>query len=268
MEEMRIYIVFFSVFEVDKKIWIFLCFLWKDLVYYRSWSENLLITDNCFDHLLSQNAPDYPVSASQLWGFVAFLCLLWWWSEPFGVLDCWLEASSHRNYVGHDCFIDWMLVKRHCLLCWHFSVQIIFFIAPGPTCVQRQRPVDRRRKSSHPLSVKAEGHLHHHPLCLFHTGFTPLPHVWGVYVCTTQFFFFLFHSLHRIFLGRGTLSQLPTPTGHLLHRMLAGIPSTGQIEQMIGSDSAFNVCICWRAKNGLKVMGSEEASNSADRNSG
>lgn len=80
--------------------------------------------------------------------------------------------------------------------------------------------------------------------------------------------FFLFHSLHRIFLGRGTLSQLPTPTGHLLHRMLAGIPSTGQIEQMIGSDSAFNVCICWRAKNGLKVMGSEEASNSADRNSG
>lgn len=194
MEEMRIYIVFFSVFEVDKKIWIFLCFLWKDLVYYRSWSENLLITDNCFDHLLSQNAPDSPVSASQLWGFVAFLCLLWWWSEPFGVLDCWLEASSHRNYVGHDCFIDWMLVKRHCLLCWHFSVQIIFFIAPGPTCVQRQRPVDRRRKSSHPLSVKAEGHLHHHPLCLFHTGFTPLPHVWGVYVCTTQFFFFC--SIH------------------------------------------------------------------------
>ena len=186
----------------------------------------------------------------------------------FAVLDGWLEASPHGNYVGHDCFIDQMLNKdiNH-LLCWDVSVQIFFFNLPRANMCPKTKAHWSAQEVISTLRYKSRGTSSSSPFVSFPHGIYSTALCVGC-VCVHNTFFFVPFTAPCLFFGRGTLSQLPTPTGHLLHRMLAGSPSTRQIEQMMGSDSAFNVCICWCAKNGLKVMGSEEASNSADRNCG
>lgn len=56
----------------------------------------LMINSSLWIYLLfsSQSAKHCWVIGSKMWGFAAFLPLLWLYTEYFGVLNCWLDKGN------------------------------------------------------------------------------------------------------------------------------------------------------------------------------